>query len=49
MKDFLEENKIFFARVPVEMTKEVYYFFHNLDDTRKFVAEQMRGNGLAKD
>jgi hypothetical protein len=53
MRAFLEENRIFFVRVPVEQTKEVYYFFGKRDETNKleevekFLAEQERLKGSA--
>lgn len=53
MRAFLEGNRIFFARVPVEQTKEVYYFFGKRDETNKleevekFLAEQERLEGSA--
>ena len=49
MRRFLEGNDISFARVETRRTGDIYYFFRNLDETRKFVAEHDRFNCRAKD
>lgn len=39
MREFLERENIHYARVPIQQQNEVYYFFFNLSDARRFLKQ----------